>query len=82
MTGTSYSIGKKGGKITFGNKRTYFSFKIPFTNIYYRTSASFKPKRIKTSSKIDLTKYKSQDYPKQSYNQFNSHQKNNSNNAQ
>lgn len=86
LSGISYSFGKKGSRVTFRNKRTYFSFKVPFTNIYYRTSTSFKHKRIKTStktsSKIDLKKYKSHDYSKQSYNPYYSHQKNNSNNEQ
>lgn len=86
LSSISYSIGKKGNRIVFGNKRTYFSFKVPFTNTYYRTSSSFKPRNIKSASKptstFDLKKYKSQNRATQSYYQYNYTPKDNSNNAQ
>ena len=86
LSGISYSFGKKGNRVTFGNKRTYFSFRVPFTNMYYRTSTAFKPKRIKSpsknASKIDLTKYKSKTPATYSYNPNNYSSKNDSIKAQ
>lgn len=58
QSGTSFSFGGKGARYSVGSKRSTFSFKIPGTNLRWRTSSSNSPsaKHKGTKNNIDFTK--------------------------